>query len=155
MLCCLRVQESIGQQAKAMRSQVKKSTVRDKIKLAQNFLTKLRFLADEVRSTAIMSAFYKQYLLCLLVSPWSFRVDVMMMWAFILSAASTQCSRCFHMDDKQREAHRLCTRSLQRPSLFHRRGGEREGLRQSQDNLSQGELTLNVVNLFFGMLQLL
>uniref|UniRef100_A0A671Z423 Otoferlin n=1 Tax=Sparus aurata TaxID=8175 RepID=A0A671Z423_SPAAU len=39
--------ESIGQQAKAMRSQVKKSTVRDKIKLAQNFLTKLRFLADE------------------------------------------------------------------------------------------------------------
>uniref|UniRef100_A0A671Z415 Otoferlin n=1 Tax=Sparus aurata TaxID=8175 RepID=A0A671Z415_SPAAU len=34
-------------QAKAMRSQVKKSTVRDKIKLAQNFLTKLRFLADE------------------------------------------------------------------------------------------------------------
>uniref|UniRef100_A0A8C9XMX1 Otoferlin n=1 Tax=Sander lucioperca TaxID=283035 RepID=A0A8C9XMX1_SANLU len=37
----------IGQQAKAMRSQVKKSTVRDKIKLAQNFLTKLRFLADE------------------------------------------------------------------------------------------------------------
>uniref|UniRef100_A0AAQ5YLP0 Otoferlin n=1 Tax=Amphiprion ocellaris TaxID=80972 RepID=A0AAQ5YLP0_AMPOC len=33
--------------AKAMRSQVKKSTVRDKIKLAQNFLTKLRFLAVE------------------------------------------------------------------------------------------------------------
>lgn len=52
MLCCVRVQESIGQQAKAMRSQVKKSTVRDKIKLAQNFLTKLRFLADEVKSTA-------------------------------------------------------------------------------------------------------
>ncbi|KAF3845399.1 hypothetical protein F7725_008562 [Dissostichus mawsoni] len=38
---------SIGQQAKTMRTQVKKSTVRDKIKLAQNFLTKLRFLADE------------------------------------------------------------------------------------------------------------
>uniref|UniRef100_A0A671Z419 Otoferlin n=1 Tax=Sparus aurata TaxID=8175 RepID=A0A671Z419_SPAAU len=44
---CLSEVESIGQQAKAMRSQVKKSTVRDKIKLAQNFLTKLRFLADE------------------------------------------------------------------------------------------------------------
>uniref|UniRef100_A0A8C6MI69 Otoferlin n=1 Tax=Nothobranchius furzeri TaxID=105023 RepID=A0A8C6MI69_NOTFU len=39
--------ESIGQQAKVMRSQVKKSTVRDKLKLAQNFLLKLRFLVDE------------------------------------------------------------------------------------------------------------
>uniref|UniRef100_A0A8C5C0G3 C2 domain-containing protein n=1 Tax=Gadus morhua TaxID=8049 RepID=A0A8C5C0G3_GADMO len=39
--------ESIGQQAKTMRSQVKKSTVRDKIKLAQNFLLKLRFMAEE------------------------------------------------------------------------------------------------------------
>lgn len=97
-----------------------------------------------------VSAIYIQYLLCLLVSLWSFRVDVMMMmWAFFLSAASTQRSWCFHMDDKQREAHRLCTRSLQRPPLFHHRGGEREGLRQSQDNLSQGELTLNIVNLFF------
>lgn len=34
-----------------MRSQVKKSTVRDKIKVVQNFLQKLRFLADEVRHT--------------------------------------------------------------------------------------------------------
>ena len=42
------MQESIGQQAKTMRSQVKKSTVRDKIKLAQNFLLKLRFMAEEV-----------------------------------------------------------------------------------------------------------
>lgn len=42
-------QEAIGLQAKAMRSQVKKSTVRDKLKLSQNFLSKLRFLADEVR----------------------------------------------------------------------------------------------------------
>uniref|UniRef100_A0A8C5AUZ2 C2 domain-containing protein n=1 Tax=Gadus morhua TaxID=8049 RepID=A0A8C5AUZ2_GADMO len=39
--------EHIGQQAKTMRSQVKKSTVRDKIKLAQNFLLKLRFMAEE------------------------------------------------------------------------------------------------------------
>lgn len=38
-----------------MRSQVKKSTVRDKLKLSQNFLTKLRFLADEVRSTRHVS----------------------------------------------------------------------------------------------------
>uniref|UniRef100_G3PC45 C2 domain-containing protein n=1 Tax=Gasterosteus aculeatus aculeatus TaxID=481459 RepID=G3PC45_GASAC len=44
---CMSEVESIGQQAKAMRTQVKKSTVRDKIKLAQNFLTRLRFLADE------------------------------------------------------------------------------------------------------------
>uniref|UniRef100_A0A8C4HTY0 Otoferlin n=1 Tax=Dicentrarchus labrax TaxID=13489 RepID=A0A8C4HTY0_DICLA len=44
---CMSEVENIGQQAKAMRSQVKKSTVRDKIKLAHNFLTKLRFLADE------------------------------------------------------------------------------------------------------------
>uniref|UniRef100_A0A674DPZ9 Otoferlin n=1 Tax=Salmo trutta TaxID=8032 RepID=A0A674DPZ9_SALTR len=38
---------SIGQQAKTIRTQVKKNTVRDKIKLVQNFLQKLRFLADE------------------------------------------------------------------------------------------------------------
>ncbi|KAK1875482.1 Otoferlin [Dissostichus eleginoides] len=44
---CMAETEGIGQQAKTMRTQVKKSTVRDKIKLAQNFLTKLRFLADE------------------------------------------------------------------------------------------------------------
>ncbi|XP_041828567.1 otoferlin-like [Melanotaenia boesemani] len=44
---CLGEVENIGQQAKAMRSQVKKSTVRDKLKLSQNFLSKLRFLADE------------------------------------------------------------------------------------------------------------
>ncbi|XP_028250804.1 otoferlin [Parambassis ranga] len=44
---CMAEVESIGQQAKTMRSQVKKSTVRDKIKLAQNFLSRLRFLADE------------------------------------------------------------------------------------------------------------
>uniref|UniRef100_A0A8C4ZRK0 C2 domain-containing protein n=1 Tax=Gadus morhua TaxID=8049 RepID=A0A8C4ZRK0_GADMO len=44
---CLAEVESIGQQAKTMRSQVKKSTVRDKIKLAQNFLLKLRFMAEE------------------------------------------------------------------------------------------------------------
>ncbi|XP_037550766.1 otoferlin [Nematolebias whitei] len=44
---CLSEVEAIGQQAKAMRTQVKKSTVREKLKLAQNFLSKLRFLADE------------------------------------------------------------------------------------------------------------
>ncbi|CAJ1074494.1 Hypothetical predicted protein [Xyrichtys novacula] len=44
---CMAEMENIGQQAKTMRTQVKKSTVRDKIKLAQNFLSKLRFLADE------------------------------------------------------------------------------------------------------------
>uniref|UniRef100_A0A8C7T8N5 C2 domain-containing protein n=1 Tax=Oncorhynchus mykiss TaxID=8022 RepID=A0A8C7T8N5_ONCMY len=44
---CMRELESIGQQAKTIRTQVKKNTVRDKIKLVQNFLQKLRFLADE------------------------------------------------------------------------------------------------------------
>ncbi|KAK5623686.1 hypothetical protein CRENBAI_008292 [Crenichthys baileyi] len=44
---CLSEVEAICQQAKSMRTQVKRSTVRDKLKLAQNFLTKLRFLADE------------------------------------------------------------------------------------------------------------
>ncbi|KAG7261736.1 hypothetical protein CRUP_023723 [Coryphaenoides rupestris] len=44
---CMAEVESVGQQAKTMRSQVKKSTVRDKLKLAQNFLQKLRFMADE------------------------------------------------------------------------------------------------------------
>uniref|UniRef100_A0A3Q3K9H7 Otoferlin n=1 Tax=Monopterus albus TaxID=43700 RepID=A0A3Q3K9H7_MONAL len=44
---CMSDVESIAQQAKTMRSQVKKTTVRDKIKLTQNFLSKLRFLADD------------------------------------------------------------------------------------------------------------
>uniref|UniRef100_A0A8B9HH60 Otoferlin a n=1 Tax=Astyanax mexicanus TaxID=7994 RepID=A0A8B9HH60_ASTMX len=39
--------ESMGQQAKTIRSQVKRNTVRDKLKLALNFLQRLRFLADE------------------------------------------------------------------------------------------------------------
>lgn len=33
---------------------MKRSTVRDKIKLAQNFLSKLRFLADEVRAVVLL-----------------------------------------------------------------------------------------------------
>lgn len=41
-------QESMGQQAKNLRAQVKRHTVRDKLRLCQNFLQKLRFLADEV-----------------------------------------------------------------------------------------------------------
>ncbi|KAM9062598.1 otoferlin isoform 10-T11 [Sarcophilus harrisii] len=44
---CMREMESMGQQAKALRAQVKRHTVRDKLKLVQNFLQKLRFLADE------------------------------------------------------------------------------------------------------------
>nr|XP_028577611.1 otoferlin [Podarcis muralis] len=44
---CMRELETMGQQAKTMRSQVKKTTIRDKLKQAQNFLQKLRFLADE------------------------------------------------------------------------------------------------------------
>ncbi|XP_038606758.1 otoferlin isoform X3 [Tachyglossus aculeatus] len=44
---CVRELESMGQQAKALRAQVKRHTVRDKLKLGQNFLQKLRFLADE------------------------------------------------------------------------------------------------------------
>lgn len=38
----------MGQQAKTLRAQVKKHTVRDKLRLCQNFLQQLRFLADEV-----------------------------------------------------------------------------------------------------------
>jgi len=38
----------MGQQAKQIRTQVKKNTVKDKLKLAQNFLQRIRFLADEV-----------------------------------------------------------------------------------------------------------
>ncbi|XP_069089784.1 otoferlin isoform X2 [Pleurodeles waltl] len=44
---CMRELENMGTQAKTMRSQVKKNTVRDKLKLVHNFLQKLRFLADE------------------------------------------------------------------------------------------------------------
>ncbi|XP_029087847.1 otoferlin isoform X1 [Monodon monoceros] len=44
---CMRELESMGQQAKTLRAQVKRHTVRDKLRLCQNFLHKLRFLADE------------------------------------------------------------------------------------------------------------
>lgn len=39
----------MGQQAKTIRTQVKRNTVRDKLKLVLNFLQRLRFLADEVK----------------------------------------------------------------------------------------------------------
>lgn len=42
----------MGQQARTLRAQVKRHTVRDKLRLCQNFLQKLRFLADEVRPKA-------------------------------------------------------------------------------------------------------
>ncbi|XP_075782089.1 otoferlin isoform X3 [Pelodiscus sinensis] len=48
---CMRELENMGQQAKTLRAQVKKNTMRDKLKLAQNFLQKLRFLADEPQHT--------------------------------------------------------------------------------------------------------
>uniref|UniRef100_A0A8D0N6G3 C2 domain-containing protein n=1 Tax=Sus scrofa TaxID=9823 RepID=A0A8D0N6G3_PIG len=44
---CMRELESMGQQAKTLRAQVKRHTLRDKLRLCQNFLQKLRFLADE------------------------------------------------------------------------------------------------------------
>ncbi|KAM9704297.1 otoferlin isoform 11-T12 [Menidia menidia] len=44
---CMREMDSMGQQAKQIRAQVKKNTVKDKFKLAQNFLQRIRFLADE------------------------------------------------------------------------------------------------------------
>ncbi|XP_058143724.1 otoferlin [Dasypus novemcinctus] len=44
---CMRELESMGQQARSLRAQVKPHTVRDKLRLCQNFLQKLRFLADE------------------------------------------------------------------------------------------------------------
>ncbi|CAG03622.1 unnamed protein product, partial [Tetraodon nigroviridis] len=44
---CMRELDNMGQQARQIRTQVKKNTVRDKLKLGQNFLQKLRFLADE------------------------------------------------------------------------------------------------------------
>ncbi|XP_058611291.1 otoferlin isoform X14 [Onychostoma macrolepis] len=44
---CMRELESMGQQSKTIRSQVKRNTVRDKLKLVFNFLHRLRFLADE------------------------------------------------------------------------------------------------------------
>ncbi|XP_029318836.1 otoferlin isoform X7 [Cottoperca gobio] len=44
---CMREMDSMGQQAKQIRTQVKKNTIREKLKLVQNFLQKLRFLADE------------------------------------------------------------------------------------------------------------
>ncbi|XP_010185107.1 PREDICTED: otoferlin-like, partial [Mesitornis unicolor] len=48
---CMRELENMGQQATSLRSQVKKNTMKDKLKLVQNFLQKLRFLADEPQHT--------------------------------------------------------------------------------------------------------
>ncbi|XP_068039191.1 otoferlin isoform X2 [Anomalospiza imberbis] len=48
---CMRELENMAQQATALRSQVKRNTVKDKLKLVQNFLQKLRFLADEPQHT--------------------------------------------------------------------------------------------------------
>lgn len=47
------LQDSMGLQARQTRTQVKKNTVRDKLKLGQNFLQKLRFLADEVQRAGL------------------------------------------------------------------------------------------------------
>ncbi|XP_062323001.1 LOW QUALITY PROTEIN: otoferlin [Osmerus eperlanus] len=44
---CMREMEAMGQQAKMIRCQVKRNTVKDKFKLVYNFLLKLRLLADE------------------------------------------------------------------------------------------------------------
>uniref|UniRef100_A0AAV2KAY7 Ferlin B-domain domain-containing protein n=1 Tax=Knipowitschia caucasica TaxID=637954 RepID=A0AAV2KAY7_KNICA len=44
---CMREIDSMGQQAKQMRTQVKKNSLKDKLKVAQNFLQRLRFLVDE------------------------------------------------------------------------------------------------------------
>ncbi|XP_037668816.1 LOW QUALITY PROTEIN: otoferlin [Choloepus didactylus] len=44
---CMRELESMGQQARSLRAQVKQHTVRDKLRLGQSFLQKLRFLVDE------------------------------------------------------------------------------------------------------------
>ncbi|XP_035178510.1 otoferlin isoform X8 [Oxyura jamaicensis] len=48
---CMRELENMGQQATTLRSQVKRNTMKDKLKLVQNFLQKLRFLADEPQHT--------------------------------------------------------------------------------------------------------
>ncbi|XP_041876116.1 otoferlin isoform X2 [Corvus kubaryi] len=48
---CMRELENMAQQATALRSQVKRNTMKDKLKLVQNFLQKLRFLADEPQHT--------------------------------------------------------------------------------------------------------
>lgn len=47
------LQDSMGLQARQTRTQVKKNTVRDKLKLGQHFLQKLRFLADEVQTAGL------------------------------------------------------------------------------------------------------
>uniref|UniRef100_A0A8C5TJ51 Otoferlin n=1 Tax=Malurus cyaneus samueli TaxID=2593467 RepID=A0A8C5TJ51_9PASS len=48
---CMRELENMAQQATTLRSQVKRNTMKDKLKLVQNFLQKLRFLADEPQHT--------------------------------------------------------------------------------------------------------
>ncbi|KAM6992482.1 otoferlin isoform 8-T8 [Tautogolabrus adspersus] len=44
---CMREMDSMAQQTRQIRTQVKKNTVKEKVKMVQNFLQKLRFLAEE------------------------------------------------------------------------------------------------------------
>jgi len=46
----------MGQQAKQLRTLVKKNTLKDKLKLVHHFLQRLRFLADEVRRVSAGTA---------------------------------------------------------------------------------------------------
>lgn len=53
-------------------------------------------------------------------------------------AASAQRSGRFHLDDQQRQAHRVRSRSLQGHLILRHGRGAREGLRQSQNQLPAG-----------------
>lgn len=117
----------MGQQARQIRTQVKKNTVRDKVKLGQNFLQKLRFLADEVQN-----------------KHWSYAnltgTENGKCWSqLIFKPASTQHPGPVHLDDEQQQACRVRSRSLQRHSVLHGGWRKRKRLWQSQGSLPQGK----------------
>lgn len=79
----------MGQQARQIRTQVKKNTVRDKFKLVQNFLQRLRFLADEVERAA------RGYFTNMLENRASNEPP-----RGLFLPAATQHPRCVHLDDE-------------------------------------------------------
>lgn len=71
------------------------------------------------------------------ISDYCFHSNPLISWS-VSNTASAQRPWCFHLDDQQWQAHRLCTCTLQRYPVLQHWAGTREGMWKSQDHLPQG-----------------
>lgn len=71
------------------------------------------------------------------ISDYCFHSNPLISWS-VSNTASAQRAWCFHLDDQQWQAHRLCTCTLQRYPVLQHWAGTREGMWKSQDHLPQG-----------------